>query len=409
MKVGLLAPEFLPNWGGVGTYCIELARAMNSNVDLHVITVEREIRGQSRVSAAAMEEYFDGRVSVHVVAKAKDTFLYNWRFQRGVERWLDGRGRRENLDLVHSHHAHMSHLLYGLLAKKLPVLTTLHTTIGGQRTGIRESQARGGTLETSELWQVLLNPGLRMAENVSLHSADRFVTMSRWMEREMRRTFPYLDVPVDVVPNGVDPRRFAPERREEDGAVKGIEKPIVLVTSRPTAAKGLQFAIEAMNIVRRARENVHFVFAGGGDMTFWRDALLREGVPLESFSFLGYLPYDRLPALYARAAVYLLPTLYENVPLRMLEAMSSGAPVVASDVCGIPEVIVSYENGILVPPRNSEALASAMLQLLDDPSLAARLGRAGRATVHDAYNWNRVAELTAGSYRRMLNGEAGDA
>ncbi|HKW43205.1 MAG TPA: glycosyltransferase family 4 protein, partial [Thermoplasmata archaeon] len=140
-----------------------------------------------------------------------------------------------------------------------------------------------------------------------------------------------------------------------------------------------------------------------------RDALLREGVPLDSFSFLGYLPYDRLPALYARAAVYLLPTLYENVPLRMLEAMSSGAPVVASDVGGIPEVIVSYENGILVPPRNSEALASAMLQLLDDPSLAARLGRAGRATVHDAYNWNRVAELTAGSYRRMLNGEVGDA
>ncbi len=402
MRIGLLAPEFLPNWGGVGTYCVELAGALCGDVELDVITLERQIYGQPSMTATEMEAYFNGGIGVHVIAHAADTFLYNANFQMAVRRYLVGEGSREGFDLVHSQHAHMSHLLYGLLGKQLPILTTLHTTIDGQRRGIEASQTPFEQLEPSEKWQLVLQPGLRIAERLALGSSDWFVTMSRWMRDTVRREMPALTTPIDVVPNGVDTNRYMPERASECDLIDGVQGPVILLSSRPTAAKGIPFAIDAMPKIHALNKEAHFVFAGGGDIEPWRRAMALKEVPDECVSFLGYVPYDKLPTLYARASVYLMPTLYENVPLRMLEAMSSGAPVVATSVNGIPEVIQHMENGLLVRPRDSDAIARAVLQLLDDPALARSLSKAARRAMVTSYDWKVVARRMVDSYHRLL-------
>lgn len=402
MRVGLLAPEFLPNWGGVGTYCIELARALQREVDLDVITLERHINGQPSVNAREMEAYFGGGLRVHTIARATDTFLYNASFQAAVRRYLASEGKKEHLDLVHSHHAHMSHLLYGLFGKQLPILTTLHTTIGGQRHGIGQSDVSFDGLERSEKWQVVLQPGLKLAEQLSLRSSDRFVTMSNWMRDTFRAEMPWVHGPIDVVPNGVDTNRYSPERAGEFDLLDGFDGPVVLISSRPTAAKGIHFAIRAMRTVLSENKDVRFVFAGGGNREFWQHALADNGVPSDASSFLGYVPYEKLPAVYARATIYLMPTLYENVPLRMLEAMSSAAPVIATNLNGIPEVITNQENGLLVPPRDSDGIASAVNLLLKDPNLGRSLGRAARSLMVDRFDWKFVARGILKSYQQLL-------
>ena len=90
--------------------------------------------------------------------------------------------------------------------------------------------------------------------------------------------------------------------------------------------------------------------------------------------------------LFARAAIAVLPDHAEGLPLRLLEAMASGAPVVASGVGGIPDVVDSGFNGILVPSSDAKALATEIGRLLDEPALAAAMGRAGRATIASRFS-----------------------
>lgn len=402
MHVGLLAPEFLPNWGGVGTYCIELARALRGEVELDVITLKRELYGQPSMTASDMEAYLGGRLKVHTIAQAKDTFLYNATFQIAVERYLTRHAKEDGLDLVHSQHANMCHLLYATFAKELPILATLHTTIRGQRLGIEESHTAFERLEPSEKWQVLLQPALRIAEQVALRAADRLVTMSKWMLQTLRTGMPDLRAPIDVIPNGVDTTRYAPERARECELLDGFEGPVVLISSRPTAAKGIQFAIDAIPRILAENREVRFVFAGGGNMDVWRRSLADRGIPEHAFVSLGYVPYEKLPSLYARATVYLLPTLYENVPLRMLEAMSCGVPVIATRVAGIPEVITDGKDGLLIPPRDAGAIAANVLRLLDDEAFARGLGRAARETMVARCDWKVVAKEVVRSYGLLL-------
>lgn len=404
MKVALLAPEFLPNWGGVGTYCIELARALGGQEDLHVVTLERRVDGRRPMSAERMEEYFEGKVHVHVVANANETFLYNGRFQLAVRRYLRGPGKEERFDLLHSNHAHMSHLLYGFQSDRLPIITTVHTTIEGQRRGIRDSRIPFSKLEASERWQVLLHPALRAAETFALGSCDRIITVSRWMREEMEEEGLVPTTPVDIIPNGVDPERFSPARARECDALAGIEKPIVLFTSRLTAAKGIWYAIQAMKEILQVRKDVHFVFAGAGNVDFWHHEFKARGIPEGTCTFLGYVPYDQLPGVYARATVFLLPTLYENLPFRLLEAMSSGAAVVASRLSGIPEAVQHMENGVLIPPGDSRAIVDAVQLLLDDPQRARGLGMAARETVLRKFDWAIIAESTRRLYHDVVEG-----
>jgi len=100
--------------------------------------------------------------------------------------------------------------------------------------------------------------------------------------------------------------------------------------------------------------------------------------------------------------VLALPSLWEGFGLVLLEAMAAGRPVVASAVGPIPEVVVDGETGLLVPPGDSGALAEALVLVLQDGALAARLGRAGRARVERCFGLDRMVEQTHALYEELL-------
>jgi glycosyltransferase involved in cell wall biosynthesis len=404
IKLALLAPEFLPNWGGVGTYCVEITRHLADKLDLHVITLTRQIKGSEQsYSAQDMMDYFDNKINVHVLTNAKDTFLYNVKFQYKILSNMPKLEKEYGFDLIHSHHAHMSDVLYKLKEVRLPSVTTIHTTIKGQRESINASGLPIDRLAISEKWQVLLYRPLLLFEKYSLERCDNFITVSNWMRNMLLENYPNISRNITTIYNGIDPERFSPDKAKENlEAIENINKPNVLFSSRMTTAKGAQFLIKAMPKILKENKDVHFVFVGAGDSDPWVSLLKGYGIGPEYYSFLGYLDYEDLPVLYSKANMYLLPTLYENFPFRMIEAMSCGTPVIGSNICAIPEAIENGKNGILIPPMDEEAIADAVLQLLEDESYTRRLGENARKTVLEKFTWDGIIRMMIDVYEQVL-------
>jgi glycosyltransferase involved in cell wall biosynthesis len=118
--------------------------------------------------------------------------------------------------------------------------------------------------------------------------------------------------------------------------------------------------------------------------------------------FLGHVDHSELPARYASADLFVLPSRMENFPLVLLEAMASGLPVVATAVGGVPELVVHGETGLLVPPNDPLVLAQAINSLLDDPEGMRSMGARGRDTVRQRYTWDKVAERMTRYLREVL-------
>lgn len=399
MRVCFLAPELLPNQGGVGTYSVEILRQLAGAVDLTVLTPLRR-RGPEVYDRARLEEYFGHRCTVLPISEAHDTFVYNLAFQRAVRRYLGRELRTERFDVIHSQHAHMPDLLAPDGATHPPTVRTVHTTIEGQRQGIRIARGLGGGLESSERWQIALAPLLRTAEwSIFQRPRDSYIAVSDWMRRELEARG-LASRRIHTIHCGGDPQRFRPDLREADRLRSTPNRRTVLYPGRPTLVKGAGVLARAIPTVLQRFPEAEFVFTGGGAEDFLRLATLPAAAATH-VRFLGYLPYDQLPRVFAAADLAIAPTYYEDFPIRILESLASGVPVVASDVGGIREVVTTGRTGALVPPGDPAALADAIVDLLQDDDRRARLGAAGRERIVDEFSWQSAGARTLELYRHL--------
>lgn len=402
MRVCFLAPELLPNQGGVGTYSVEILRQLAGRAEITVLTPLRK-RGEEVYDRRRLEEYFGNRCTVLPISEARDTFLYNVAFQRAVRRYLVGEGRAERFDLIHSQHAHMPDLLVPGGGRLPPTVRTVHTTIEGQRHGIRIARELGGRLESSERWQVALAPVLGAAEWAVLRRPrDSFIAVSDWMRGELEARGIAADR-IHVVHCGGDPERFRPELREPERLRLTPDSRVVLYPGRPTLVKGAGVLAQAIPQVVARFPTAQFVFTGGGAEDFRQLATLSPALAAH-VRFLGYLPYDDLPNVFASADLMIAPTYYEDFPIRILESLASGVPVVASEVGGIREVVVTGSTGTLIPPGDPTALADAIVDLLGDDGARTRLGANGRRRIVEEFSWQKAGASTLDLYQRVAGG-----
>jgi glycosyltransferase involved in cell wall biosynthesis len=395
----MLAPEFLPVWGGVGTYIVELVRHLPKDVEIHVVAPSREKLGKIEVKTADydFDEYFSDNVHVHLISSASDTFVYNAAFQYACFKFVPKLIKETGIDLIHSHAAHMPDLLLQLRRVRPPTVATVHTTISGQRRGTKESGMSFRDLEFSEKATYLAYPVLRVAETIFFSPKKTYVTVSEWMKARLVEEFPTLrHHRIRVIQNAVDTGFFRPGH--EDGAK------VVLFTGRLVAAKGLIYLVNSIPAILRKHPDALFIFIGPGDTTVYESRLRELQVPSRNFLFLGYMKErNDLLDYYRKCAVFVAPTLYENLPIRVLEAMACAKPVVATNVCAIPEAITSQQNGILVPPRSVEALSEAISDLLGDPELRAHIGRRARQTVLERFDWTINSGKIVAVYEEALD------
>jgi glycosyltransferase involved in cell wall biosynthesis len=216
---------------------------------------------------------------------------------------------------------------------------------------------------------------------------------------------PALAGRVSVIPCGVDPDRVQPlspdspeikALRHELGLLEGDA--VVGFVGRLMPQKGLPYLLAAPEILQTRYAHLRFVIVGDGPLGAELKAATAR-FTANRFLFLG--ERSDVPRLLALFDVLALPSEWEGLPLVNLEAMAVAKPVVAFDVDGIPEAIVHGETGLLVPHRDSRALAAAIAQLLDDAALRQRMGLAGRHRVEQQFDVRHMTRAFESLYEAV--------
>jgi len=397
MRICIVSPEFVPNWGGIGTYVLQLAKNLDDEFDVHVITMKR-----AGSSAKSLEEIPE-RVKVHYVGESKDYFAYNSQFQVDLLRKFGTIQKANHFDLIHANHAQMPDLLLRTLKPGLPIITTVHTTIDSQRTGTKFSKLPIGDLERSEKMTLVMLPLLHMIEKEYLRRGMSVIFVSKFIRQLYLESYaePKLS---QVIHNGVDHLKFQPRSRDEClehfSGFAGKEN-LILFSGRMIALKGLNVVIEAFHQIRK-EVKAHLVFAGVGKTDAWKRMLEERDVPQDEYTFLGTVPYQEMPWLYPLASVFVLPSYSESFPMTILEAMACGVPIVASKVGGIPEMIRDGLDGKLVPPGDPKALADGLVEVLTGQSGANKLASNARDRVVQTLNSKTMTVRTEEMYHRTL-------
>jgi glycosyltransferase involved in cell wall biosynthesis len=165
--------------------------------------------------------------------------------------------------------------------------------------------------------------------------------------------------------------------------------------------KGAFDLIEAMaTLEETSRDRLRLTMAGHGKVEEAREAVAAHGLQ-DVITVRGWLNIDERDALLAETHVFVLPSHFEGLPMALLEAMSFGLAPIATPVGGIPDILIDDQNGLLVPPGDHAALASAIRRLLEDTSLRSRLADAARRAVVP-YAADGYAEALVDIYERII-------
>jgi glycosyltransferase involved in cell wall biosynthesis len=178
--------------------------------------------------------------------------------------------------------------------------------------------------------------------------------------------------------------------------------PIVGNVAALVPHKGQRHLVDAAALVVREVPDVHFIVAGEGELRPSLERQIKEHHLEKRVLLAGFRP-DVL-SLHKAFDLFVMSSVTEGLGTSLLDAMASGKAVVASSTGGIPEVVADGETGILVPPRDAEALAHAIVALLTDDALRTRMGAAGQRRARELFSAERMVEETVGVYERVLKG-----
>ena len=231
----------------------------------------------------------------------------------------------------------------------------------------------------------------RMLE-FALRKADEVTATSRMLAEETKQ---YMGTgkPVHTIPFGVDVDRFHPresERRERItvGIVKKLEKKY-----------GIEYLIQAFAKITASHPEARLLIVGDGSEEMALRGLTRDLGVEEDVVFAGFTKNDRVPHYLHQMDVFVVPSVMssETFGVAAVEAAACGLPVIASDIGGLPEVVVDGETGFLVPPRAPDAIAEKLLLLVENLPLRRKMGEEARKFVERNYIW----EKNAGKMERL--------
>jgi glycosyltransferase involved in cell wall biosynthesis len=276
---------------------------------------------------------------------------YSWHARRAM-------GARADVALVNTQSVA---LLAAGPMRRTPTVLSVDAT-GRQFAALEYWRPRSRAAIASEL-------PLETLERRALRRAARVLAWTEWTARSLREDYGLPSEQIAVVHPGVDVARWSVER----DAPAARSAPLrILFVGNHAWRKGLRTLLSALPLVERALE-LHVV-SGDEQLDVPADVVVHRGLTPGS---------DGLRRQLAEADVFVLPTRADGAPWAIIEAMAAGLPVVASDVAAIPELL--GDAGVVVPPEDSAALATALRALADDPERRAELGARGRARAHEHY------------------------
>jgi glycosyltransferase involved in cell wall biosynthesis len=295
--------------------------------------------------------------------------------------------RRECPDIIH--HISLKHVLYGSVAARLTGMPAIVNAFTGL----------GTTFASQTTKAKLLRSGIKAVLRWSLAHPCSKVTFENNDDREDLIAAGIVSQSQTVVIRGVgiNVSDFTPQ-------IESHEPAIVLLASRMLWDKGVGEFVEAARLIKHRFPSVRCVLVGAVDP---ESDLGIDQAQLQSWESEGLVEWwghqEDMKDVYRQAHVVVLPTYYgEGLPRVLLEAAASGKPLVATDWRGCREIVRDGDNGLLVPIRDSKALAHAVLNLLADKGMRTRMGVRGREIAVGEFSSEQVAKETIAVYRRLL-------
>ncbi len=385
MQIVMLTDDYLPRIGGVAAHIYHLSKALlKIGCRVEVLHIVSDGRGMRR--RLVREEA--GNMPVYRLQRGK--YRANW--MRHIDiLWalMSIKKHLGSVTLVHQHDylysSRAAHWFSRLTGCKW--VWTNHTSMF--------------------LLSVSLGSFSKRAQSIhnKMHGC---IAVSREILDVSRTVWNASKIAMEYIPNGVDIDMFSPNDEWTERSRKLGSGPFVVLCPRRIAEKnGVIYFAEAAGILHCQHPDVDWRFWITGHMyqhSEYAERILQalnKPMMAGQVAFLGAVPHHQMPEVYRRSDVVVIPSLVEAVSLSALEAMACGVPVIATSVGGLPEVVRDEFTGLLVPPQNAEAIASAIWKLHTDRNLSQRVAENAYAMVQQRYTWDRIAQETVNFYRRL--------
>ena len=374
MHICMITREFPPEGGGIGYYVANLSKKLAERG--HKTTIIT--RGSTKKT---IKETIDG-IDVYKVSFFP---LYPIHMQiHGVFVKSLFNSLESQFDLVHIHSP-----VAPPIKTKLPIITTVHTPM-------KIDSKYHEIVNLYSLGQKIQSTYFTPPVEYKLFSiSDSITAVAHSVANELKE-YGLNPKEITVIGNGVNQEVFAPIQNRE------IKEEYILYTGRLHARKGLIDLLDCAERVCRENKQVRFIVCGGGPFyDKLNEEVQRRGMR-EKFLLQGFIKKERLIQLYKNATIHVVPSHYEGLPTVVLEGMSCGLPVVATDVGGNSEVISNNVNGFLIPSKNPDAMAEIIIKLLNDPALRERIGKSARKTIEENYSWDKITDKILQCYEKVI-------
>jgi glycosyltransferase involved in cell wall biosynthesis len=394
-KVCFFSPEYWPLSGGTGAYVYYLSNELIRNgYSICVVTGSNQ----------TLDVKVNDKLNVFFLKIPKIPVVKSFMLAASSYRKLNSVRPSVNVDITHANLPLTPNFAVPPNFGKT-LVCTVHSTWKGEAEAIRrEPYSR---LNANEKFMVSFNWFLRIFEEKMLERAKKIIAVSHFTKRELVGYYEIPEEKIRVIHNGVDVDKFqpAPDKRKIKAELGFNPDDIAIVSvGRLYARKGLFTLIESMPAVVERFRNAKFIISGKGQSDEMRKLIAHAeklGVK-NNIIFTGYYPDKKLPKLYQAADVFAFSTFYEHHPFAVLEALSTGLPVVTTNVGGIPETIENGKNGFLVEPFNPMQFANRILYVLEHPTEAAQMGFMARKTIMEHFDWRIVVKNVLKVYDEAL-------
>ncbi len=399
MRALLLSNEYPPDvYGGAGVHVEYLTRELARLIDVEVRTFGSQDEQGDRLRVRGVPAVHDASAAAEPLRPLVAAL------SRDVGFLADG----VTADVVHCHtwYTHLGGILLKL-AHGIPLVVTTHS-LEPLRPWKREQLGGGYDVST---W----------IERSAIEMADAVIAVSMETKADVERLFDVPSERVHVIHNGIDTDEYQPRQGTAALARYGVARdiPYVLFVGRITRQKGIVHLVRALRYLDPA---IGVVLCAGAPDTPEIAAEMEAGVAAAQAEranvtwIAEMVDKPTVRELYANAAVFCCPSVYEPFGIINLEAMACETAVVASAVGGIPEVVVDGDTGLLVPfegaggdsfePRDPDRfardLAAAINGLMADPDRRVAMGKAGRRRAVESFGWPAIARRTVDLYQTLV-------
>lgn len=382
MKILQITGYFYPSLAGMETYALNLSRSLlqrGHQVDVLTVNTENVLK----------EEVIADKIKVYRCSP-------NLRYHKGLVSFEFIRRLLQAKD-------------YDAYHIQIPFPLGLEAAIAASAinhiplVALHQGEATKGDF----LYSVIARSYSKFSRSVSLRHVNRLVFLTRSYPESLGLSTTIKER-LRIVRPGVDIRRFSPQNDGSKLRAKfgfnDSDKVLLFVGAlgKSNRYKGIDYLLRAMRQVRNRNSHVKLAIVGGGELVPELKRLAQEVKLEQDVLFTGSVPHEQLPPYYAMCDIFVLPSISgpESCGFVVLEANASGKPAIVSDLPGLRDNIDNERTGLRVPPKDSQALAQAILRLAEDDSLRKEMSQNARRDV-ERCSWEKCAQEIEAVYNEV--------